>query len=291
METCEAKEPRFGFVILHYMAPEMTRRCVDALLKMRWNASVVIVDNASPDGSGAVLKAEYAAEKEVTVLCNQSNLGFAKGNNVGYDYLVNRGGCDFVVVMNNDVIIDDPQFTRKVAEIYSQTAFAVLGPDVLNPGSGVHQSPVSLETFKESDLRDVDVRYAGYLRNYYWKRFKWSLKKALRRSDPKKQKQAAFYPERLEGVVLHGACFVFSELFTSARPYCFNPSTFMYLEEGILQFECMRDGLKMVYDPSLQVLHLEDVSTDAAFGTEARKDRFKFEQTRKSIAVLLDLMK
>lgn len=288
MGTCE---PGFGFVVLHYLAPEMTRRCVDALLQMHWNASVVIVDNASPDGSGAVLKAEYAAKKEVTVLCNPSNLGFARGNNVGYDYLVKKGGCNFIVVMNNDVIIDDPLFPGKVAEIYSQTAFAVLGPDVLNPVSGIHQSPVSLESFKESDLREVDGRYAGYLRNYYWKRFKWSLKKALLHSGPKKHKPAVFYTGRMEGAVLHGACFVFSEIFISARPYCFNPSTFMYLEEGILQFECMRDGLKMVYDPSLRVLHFEDVSTDVAFGSEARKDRFKFEQTRKSIAVLLDLMK
>ena len=52
----------------------------------------------------------------------------------------------------------------------------------------------------------------------------------------------------------------------------------------------MRDGLKMLYEPSLQVLHLEDVSSREAFGSKDAIDAFKFKESLKSIEVLLALM-
>ena len=281
---------KFGFVILHYLAPEMTRRCVDSLLEMPWNLSVAIVDNASPDGSGALLKSLYAGREDVTVISNPSNLGFARGNNAGYDYLAGRGDCRFIVVMNNDVIIRDASFPEKVAAAYSDTGFAVLGPDIVNPGTGVHQSPSHFKAFTVPELEALKARYAGYLDHFYWKRFKWNVKKALSPRAAGKPVPPEKCLGRQEGAVLHGACYVFSEVFVSKREYCFNPSTFMYFEEDILHFECMRDGLKMIYEPGIQVLHLEDVSTGAAFRTEGRKDRFKFNEMLKSIDVLLGLM-
>ncbi len=47
---------------------------------------IVIVDNASPDKSGALLKEHYKNDDHVEVLLNQENLGFARGNNVGFRY-------------------------------------------------------------------------------------------------------------------------------------------------------------------------------------------------------------
>ena len=283
---------KFGFVVLHYLAPEMTRRCVISLSESFPGMSIVVVDNASPDGSGEALKKEFASIGNVTVILNESNLGFARGNNAGYDYLKRRGECRFTVVMNNDVVIDDPGFASKVESIYSETAFAVLGPDILNPLTGSHQNPAHLKAFTVQELESLRDKYSGYLRNFWWRRLKWNIKKAIFPAVAKDAAHASTHiTERKEGVVLHGACYIFSDRFTSAREYCFNPSTFMYFEEDILHFECVRDGLKMVYDPSVRVLHYEDVSTNKAFGKGNRKDRFKFEHMGKSIDVLTGLMK
>ena len=72
-----------AFVILHYRAAEMTRTCVERIRALNGSNYIVIVDNASPNGTGELLAEEYAGEDNITVLLNQENAGFARGNNLG----------------------------------------------------------------------------------------------------------------------------------------------------------------------------------------------------------------
>ena len=283
----------FGFVVLHYLAYGMTRRCVDTLLSTFKNEPIriVVVDNASPDGSGEKLEEAYSDTACVTVLRNSSNLGFARGNNEGYNYLLKEGECGFIAVINNDVLIQDKEFISNILAVYSETGFAVLGPDIVNPSDGRHQNPAHMEGFTREKLTALRDKLTDDLVHFRWKRFKWNIKCRffpflIRHKAP----EMPPVMERREGVVLHGACYVFSPLFLSARRECFNPSTFLYLEEDILHYECMRDGLKMLYEPSLQVLHLEDVSSREAFGSKDAIDAFKFKESLKSIELLLALM-
>ena len=104
------------FVILHYMAFEMTRKSVDTLLALFGgkNVHIAVVDNGSANGSGAKLKEQYADNKYITILMNKVNIGFAKGNNVGHKYVKERFNPKYVVVMNNDVLIKDRLFIEKI---------------------------------------------------------------------------------------------------------------------------------------------------------------------------------
>lgn len=72
-----------AFVILHYRAIDTTRSCVKSIRALAGDKHIVIVDNASPNGTGAVLAEEFAASPDVTVLLHGKNDGFARGNNVG----------------------------------------------------------------------------------------------------------------------------------------------------------------------------------------------------------------
>ena len=77
-----------AFVVLHYNVPEVTRQCVDSIRTLQGNKKkkIVIVDNASPDGSGVLLEKEYAQDEDIKVLVSERNEGFARGNNRGYHY-------------------------------------------------------------------------------------------------------------------------------------------------------------------------------------------------------------
>lgn len=68
------------FVILHYLAIDETYKSVDSIEKKIDTDmyKIVIVDNASPDKSGALLKEHYKNDDHVEVLLNQENLGFAR---------------------------------------------------------------------------------------------------------------------------------------------------------------------------------------------------------------------
>ena len=126
------------FVILHYLAIDETYKSVDSIEKKIDTDmyKIVIVDNASPDKSGALLKEHYKNDDHVEVLLNQENLGFARGNNVGFRYAEKTWNPSYIVLMNNDVYLLDDDFLEKVEKEYKRSQFAVLGPMVLQISFG-----------------------------------------------------------------------------------------------------------------------------------------------------------
>ena len=277
-----------GFVVLHYLAYEMTLQCTESLLGLTGEKHVVIVDNASPDGSGQRLAEHFAGNPEVTVLLSPQNQGFARGNNLGYSYLREHFSCSFMVVLNNDVLIPDTAFMEKVDRIYRETPFAVLGPDILNPGTGLHQNPAHLQGFTREELQARLERYRKNLSHFAWRRLKWHIKQVFRPAAPAAEETP--WREVAWNVVLHGACYVFSQDFIRMREYAFHPGTFLYFEEDILHYECLQQGLHLLYTPKVQVLHLEDVATNKAYRTTARKEKMKLQESVRSMDVLLNLM-
>ena len=133
-----------AFVILHYRAIDTTRSCVKSICALAGNKHIVIVDNASPDGTGKQLAEEFAASPDVTVLLHGKNDGFARGNNVGTRWVCTHLDADFTVVLNNDVEIPQHDFIPQIARIYAQHPFDLLGPDIVSVFSGIHQSPKTL---------------------------------------------------------------------------------------------------------------------------------------------------
>lgn len=133
-----------AFVILHYRAIDTTRSCVKSIRALAGDKHIVIVDNASPDGTGKQLAEEFAASPDVTVLLHDKNDGFARGNNVGVRWVCAHLDADFTVVLNNDVEIPQHDFIPQIARIYAQHPFDLLGPDIVSVFSGIHQSPKTL---------------------------------------------------------------------------------------------------------------------------------------------------
>lgn len=272
MRTC--------FVILHYLAEDVTCKCLDSILALDGAAdiNVVVVDNCSPDGSGERLKKKYVGEHCIHFISMNSNEGFARGNNAGYNYARKHFNPDFIVVMNNDVILEDREFTKKIEVAYRDRPFAVLGPDIVT-ADGRHQNPCRTRALSLNETRVL--------------RTKMRLKLAL---------LPVFYAlgrcgkpcftdndwtDAAEDCVLHGSCLVFSREFIDVRQYAFNPETFLYCEEDILNAECTKEGLVMRYSPDLKVKHLEDCSTRAAAKSVYGSVRKKYENLVRSLNIFV----
>lgn len=281
-----------GFVILHYLVEDITKQCVDGLLKLfsGEQIQIAVVDNASPNGSGPRLEAYYRDQANVHVLLNKENDGFARGNNVGYDYLLQQYAPDFMVVMNNDVMIYQEDFLEKIRNNYEKTNFAVLGPDIYCPYSKTHQNPSRMTPLTLEQVRnlvtDLEHRKAHYGRWYLKNRVKQLLHPA---KPSNSHQQGLDWTQPLENPVLHGACYIFSKAYMQQRPYCFYPETFLYCEEEILHLECTAANLKTCYDPSLQVHHLEDMSTNAVQKGAFQKAKRKNDLVLTSARLLLKL--
>ncbi len=282
---------RYCFVILHYMAHGVTRCCLDALLSVLpgTESSIVIVDNGSPDDSGTKLREEYAGNPRLSFLILKENMGFAKGNNEGYRYAMEHFDPDFIIMMNNDILITDPCFIEKISAEYEANPFAVLGPDIFVPLLDRHQNPARLQPMSKEEAVAIRKKYACKNRHFFYNYATWNLKLAFRINKyPLPVDHDSANPH--DDCVLHGACYIFSRDFTAARSVAFNPATFLYMEEDILQLECVRGGLKMRYSPALQVIHLEDASTRAAYGSVYKRTKFKCAKLVESLDIFIGML-
>jgi GT2 family glycosyltransferase len=89
---------RVAAVVLSWNGREDTLACLRSLEGE--DAEVIVVDNASEDGS-----ADAAAEAGAEVIRNERNLGYAGGMNVGIRAALERG-ADAVLLLNNDVEVE-----------------------------------------------------------------------------------------------------------------------------------------------------------------------------------------
>ena len=280
------------FVILHYMALEETIQCVESILNnIEGDKKVIVVDNCSPNNTGADLEKRYAGSGNVDVLQTGKNLGFAKGNNFGYGYAVQNYDPDFVVVMNNDMEIRQQDFISRMEKSWEEHRIAVMGPDIYSTKKKYHQNPQTrkMPTRKdlESSCRNLELKdKLSFLIALKWKIY------ALMGRKPAEEKRAENYVDHVvEDPLLHGSCYIFSRDFTVRHPQeCFYPETFMYLEAEILCYQCRRDGEKMIYDPGLKVDHHEDVATDLEYHKQSRKSIFTIKCMLQSTRAFLALM-
>ncbi|WP_276150592.1 MULTISPECIES: glycosyltransferase family 2 protein [unclassified Sulfitobacter] len=105
--------PRVLVVLLNYRTAEMTlRAAAAALADMPQGAELVIVDNASGDGSAAVLgnaitERGWDAQGRVRLIPSPVNGGFGAGNNIGFKAGMSDGSQpDYFYVLNSDAFPD-----------------------------------------------------------------------------------------------------------------------------------------------------------------------------------------
>ena len=91
-------------------------------------------------------------------------------------------------------------------------------------------------------------------------------------------------------IKLHGSGIIFSKNFVD-KYKGFYPHTFLYCEEDILHVIAKRDDLKVIYSPSIKIIHKEDSSTNALKLSKAARRRFYYSHFVNSAQHLLKLMK
>ena len=90
-----------------------TQKCVTSIISSQGNSKIhiVIVDNGSTNGSGKTLLNNYKDNEKVTVIQSTENLGFARGNNIGYHFALSLKP-EYVAVINSDTEILQKDFVN-----------------------------------------------------------------------------------------------------------------------------------------------------------------------------------
>ena len=129
------------FVVLHYKVIDITVECIENLLKQNYsNYRILVIDNCSNNGSYEKLRELYGENELIEIISLERNYGFAKGNDVGYIVAKHQYKADFIVVINNDLMIEDTEFCNKLIDLPFDRQVGIIGPDIVNK-NGLHQNP------------------------------------------------------------------------------------------------------------------------------------------------------
>jgi N-acetylglucosaminyl-diphospho-decaprenol L-rhamnosyltransferase len=119
--------PRVRVVVLNFNGGERLIRCLDALARTEWPAEslhVVVVDNASTDGSAA---AASRAHPTITVMHSPTNAGFPANNLALHDL----GDVAYVALVNNDAYVDSGWLAPLVAALAADASLGAASAMVL----------------------------------------------------------------------------------------------------------------------------------------------------------------
>lgn len=281
---------KYGFVILHYLTDNDTMECINSIYKNYKNINeyaVVIVDNFSNNKSVERIEEKTKKYSNIFIIKNKKNLGFAKGNNIGYKYCKEKLKCDNIIILNNDILMETSNiFTRIKNDIKEYNAY-IIGPDIVSMVDNCHQNPMIDPKYSNKKIKKEIVKYT-ILRIINWMNIYDVLLKFNNRKKTHSisVKQIDYNNVKLD-CLLHGAFLIFTSKFVKYNEIAFNPDTFLYMEELILKKYCENNKYQMLYDPNIKVYHKEDSSTNyLTKGNDKRKREFLFKNLIKSLNVL-----
>lgn len=155
--------PRVSVVIVTYGGLPLTRRCLESLLREEtWpRLEVLVVDNASPDGTPALLRSVAEADPRVRVFLQERNLGFPAATNVG----IAEATGEVILLLNNDTVVPPGMIGRLVRHLVSDPGLGILCATTNFCGNEARVEP------GYEDLEDMPGFAAARARRYAGRRF------------------------------------------------------------------------------------------------------------------------
>lgn len=120
--------PDLSVIILSYNTKSITRNCLVKLeeaikfceKKLESKVEVIVVDNASEDGSVGMIKEDFARVKLIAL---KINTGFSKGNNIG----MSNSKKPYILLLNSDVYLEKESLYKALAYFRLNLNCDVLG--------------------------------------------------------------------------------------------------------------------------------------------------------------------
>lgn len=229
-------EPAVSAVVVNYNAADHLVACVESLLEDGVE-EVVVVDNASVDGSERVLVESGLAAR---FLPTGRNLGYGGGANVGIRATVG----EMVLVCNPDLVVEPGLVATLSSALVADPRLAIVGPRILTPDGALYPSARTFPALGDA----VGHAFLGVVApgNRWSARYKmlgWDHSEA----------------SRVDWV--SGACFLVRRQ-AMEELGGFDESYFMYSEDVDLCWRAWRAGWRVAYEPGATVRHVQGVSAE-----------------------------
>lgn len=241
-----------SIVIVNWNARDYLKKCVASIYKDATNPSfeIIVVDNASSDGSTEMLRNEFPG---VILIENKNNLGFGAANNKA----LKKCASEFVLMLNPDTEVLDGAFAAMVSFMRQNEKAGAVGAKLLNTDG----------TIQLTCARN----FPTLITEFFW------LTTLVRRF-PKSRVVGKYlmsywdHKDRREVDCLSGAC-IMARLEVLKRLNYFDEDYFMYGEDVDLCYCFKKAGWQVWYLPEAEIIHYGGASSKKIAATAAIYDR------------------
>jgi len=124
------KTPKVAIIILTWNKKEYVLTLLGCIKSLDYkNYDVIVVDNASTDGTVKALRKSFP---DIHLIVNSENLGGTGGFNSGMKYALGKGSYDYLWLLDNDVEVDKRALSTLVDVLESSKEIAIAGSAMYN---------------------------------------------------------------------------------------------------------------------------------------------------------------
>lgn len=125
-------------IILNWNTKKLLHDCLESVFKQTEGIEfeVIVVDNASTDGSVEAIQKLKIKNQKLTIVKNKKNLGYAAGNNQG----IKKAKGDWILLLNTDTKLKDNALKKLVDFAKTKPKLGVVGPRLLHSDGSAQPS-------------------------------------------------------------------------------------------------------------------------------------------------------
>lgn len=227
---------KIAIVLVNYNGKEYNEECIKSIFNSSYtNIEVIVVDNDSRDGSPELLREEFG--DKITLIMAGENLGFSGANNIGIKKAL-EDGCDYIVLLNNDTLIDKDLISNMLKASKEENN-AVISPKIYY-----------------YDNKDI-IWSAGA--DMKWKKGV-TAQRGINKNDD------GSYNKREEVEFGTGCCLLIPSEVIKKVGYL-QDDYFLYYEDTDYCMRIREKGFKIVYEPTAVLYHKESASTGGSLSS------------------------
>lgn len=226
-------------IIVNYNTLELTKNTINSILEKTKNLNyeIILVDNASTDGSVEFFEKEY--KNKIIFIKNNENLGFGRANNKGIE--IARG--KYVFLLNSDTLLINNAIKILFDFMEKNEDCGICGGNLFDKDlKPTHSFLKQLPSLKN----ELD--------------FLWKSMTNIVKSKISKRKDFN-YSEKIKRVgYITGADMMIKKSILN-KVGLFDKDFFMYFEETELTYRIKKIGYQVISVPMAKIIHLEGKST------------------------------
>ena len=248
-----------SFIIVNWNTKDLLHDCLESIFKTvhAISCEVIVVDNASRDGSVDMLKEQYP---QVAVIANDANRGFGAANNQGFAAMKGK----YALLINTDAVLTEGAVDKLWAFAEGHPEAAIVCGQLLNADGSKQNSIASHPTLLSLATNTSLLEYL-FPRRYPSKRYE--------------------HTQPLEVDSAIGACMMIRKKALDEVTF-FDERYFFFFEETDMAYAMKEAGWRIYQVPDARIYHLQgqSIGHNSRSRIEFYRSRYQFLRKWKSKA-------